>query len=347
MAIEYILFFVGLILLVKGSDFFVRSASSIAKRLGVSEFMIGLTLVAVGTSIPELASAVAASIKGQGAVVLGNVLGADIANIGFITGIAAVLAVIKTKKEMLEMDGYLMLSAVILFFVFILDLRITRIESAFLLLMYVAYIFFLFSEQSKFKGKYHFKEFVKYFVLFKYLGALKNGVAPRLANKKEKNSAKSRNRFFRGVLKDFAVMALSGAAIAFGAAYFITGAVSFANLLKIPGTIIGLTLVSLGTTLPELSVTVSAARKGYGNIALGNIIGSNIANIFLVLGVAGMISPIPVIKSVLFFTAPFLILMSILLLAFIKSHWEIRRIEGIVFLILYVVFIAVLLLKFV
>jgi len=106
--------------------------------------------------------------------------------------------------------------------------------------------------------------------------------------------------------------------------------------------LIGISLIAIGTSLPELSVTIFAARKGYGNIAVGNIIGSNIANIFLILGVSGLIFPLSIIKSTLSYSAPFMIFMSLLLLTFIKSHWEIRRIEGIIFLVLYTVFMILL-----
>ena len=138
------------------------------------------------------------------------------------------------------------------------------------------------------------------------------------------------------------ITVLSGAAVVFGAKYLVQEAIFFANLLNIPENIIGLSLIAIGTSLPELFISVSAALKGYGNIAVGNIIGSNIANIFLVIGVSGLISPIEIIKSTIYYTAPFMIFMSILLLVFIRSQWKIRRIEGTIFLILYTIFMVLL-----
>jgi cation:H+ antiporter len=130
----------GLVLLVKGSDFFVQAAAAIAQKLGVSEFVIGLTLVAVGTSIPELASSVAASMQHQSDIVMGNIVGSNIANIGLILGVAATLAVIKTREEMVKRDGYLMLFAALVLYLFMLNGTISRVEAVLFLLLYCAYI---------------------------------------------------------------------------------------------------------------------------------------------------------------------------------------------------------------
>ncbi|MBD3259152.1 calcium/sodium antiporter [Candidatus Woesearchaeota archaeon] len=336
----------GLALLVKGSDFFVKSSASIAKKLGVSEFVIGLTLVAVGTSIPELASSVFASLNHAGGLVIGNVAGSNIANIGLIAGIGACLAFVKTKREMIDRDGYIMLFVACLFFVFILnDLIILRWEAAIFLLLYIGYVFYLFEAKPKYKGKYRFRDFLAYFYKFRYVVTIKSKIMSSINRKKRSELEKKevRQLFKAGLIKDILILIIAGAAIVFGAKYLVNEAIFFADMLKIPQTIIGITLIAVSTSLPELMVTISAVRKGYGTIALGNVIGSNITNIFLILGVSGLIYPLAAIKSTLFLTAPFVILMSILLLIFIKSYWQIRRIEGIIFIILYAVFIAALL----
>lgn len=338
--INVVLFVIGLVLLVKGSDFFVKSAASIAKKLGVSEFVIGLTLVAVGTSIPELVSSIIASIKQQSGIVIGNIVGSNIANIGLIIGLAATIRLIKTKQEMLKRDGYIMLFAAVLFCLFILDGSISRIEGGLLLLLYIAYSMFLFGTKSGLKGKYGFKEFISYFFKFRYLTGVGYRVASGLSRRKD-NKTKKKQVDIR-MIKDLLVLVISGSAIAFGANYFVSSAIFFANFFKIPPMIIGATIVSFGTTLPEFSVTVSASRRGYGNIAIGNVIGSNIANILLILGVSGLIFPLSVIKLTVVYAAPFLIFMSVLLLLFIRSNWEIRRLEGATFLGLYILFIVFL-----
>ncbi len=344
MVLETILIFaVGLILLVKGSDFFVKSAASIAKKLGISEFIIGLTLVALGTSIPELASAIVASLKKESGLIIGNIVGANIANIGLITGLAAAIVIIKTKKEMLERDGYIMIFAVIMFYLAILNGVISKIEAAFFLLLYFVYILFLYATESKFRGAYNFKGFIDYFFKFKYIITLKDGLISgvKVNNKSVRlTEIKSLMHLFKeGVVKDLLIIAISGAAIVFGANYFVNGAMFFANLLNIHSTIIGVSIAALGTTLPELSVALTAARKGYGNIALGTIIGSNITNILLILGIAAIIHPLSIINFTLFYAAPFMVFMSILLLIFIKRKWRIEHFEGIFLLMLYLSFL--------
>lgn len=338
------LFIVGLVLLVKGSDFFVKSASSIAKKLGVSEFVIGLTLVAVGTSIPELVSSVMASIKQQSGIVIGNVVGSNIANIGLIVGLVAVIAIIKTREEMLRRDGYIMLFAALLFYVFIFNKMISRIEAVIFLLMYMGYMVFLFKAKPKFKGKYHFREFIGHFLKLRYLIVIRGGISPHKREKRVTPSTKRKVKELpkKGVIRDLLILIASGFAIVFGANYLIDGAIFYADFFNVPNTIIGVSLVAIGTSLPELSVSVSAARKGFGNIAIGNIIGSNIANIFLILGVSALIFPLSIIESTLVYTTPFMIFMTLLLLIFVKSQWELGRIEGIVLLILYIAFMSFL-----
>ncbi len=348
--INVVLLVLGLVLLAKGSDFFVKSAASVAQKLGVSEFVIGLTLVALGTSIPELASSVIAALEQQSGIVIGNVVGSNIANIGLIVGLGALIARIKTKQEMLKRDGYIMLFAALLFYVFIINGTVSRSEALIFLLLYIAYTVFLFEGKTKLEGKYEFKEFIRYFLGFKYIVTIRSIIIPRLKNK-NKNKKKMNNKPEEikakelskpDISRDFLVLIISGFAIVVGASYLVNEAIFFADFFDIPKTVIGISIVALGTSLPELGVTISAARQGYGNIAVGNVIGSNIANIFLVVGVSAMIFPLSVIKPTIFYLAPFMIFMSILLLIFIRSNWEISRIKGIVFLTLYALFLAVL-----
>ncbi|WP_440952198.1 calcium/sodium antiporter [Methanococcoides sp. FTZ1] len=343
---------IGLILLVKGSDFFVSSASSIAKKFGVSEFIIGLTLVAVGTSIPELASSITASLSESSGIVIGNVVGSNIANIALIVGCAAIISVVKTESDMLKRDGYIMVFASSLFLLLAFDLQISRIEAVVLVLFYVAYVFFLFEDKSKFEGKSYFREFIHYFVKFKYVGSMnqrvRNGIndynsAKRKAvSNSDQSPEQEKKRELTGIYKDLVILFISGVAVIFGAKYFVAEAIFFAELFRLPDTLIGVTLVAVGTSLPELMVTISAARRGYGNIAIGNVIGSNITNIFLVLGASALVFPLEITPMTIMFTGPFMIMISVVLLWFINTHWEIRRIEGIALIVLYVLFLILL-----
>jgi len=344
MIIEILLLLLGFVILVKGSDFFVKAAASIAKKLGVSEFMIGLTLVALGTSIPELASSVIATTQGATGIVIGNVIGSNIANIGLILGLTATIYVIKTKVEMLKRDGYVMLFSVVLFILFMLNGSISRIESGILLVLYITYMIFLIEIKHKKSEMAHFQHFIHFFFKFQYVTTLRTRVFSR--KKKGKLSANQQKRVEELIKKSFAldivILLASGIAIVIGAKFLITEAIYFAKLLNIPDTLVGISLIAVGTSLPELMVSLSAARKGFGDIAVGNIIGSNIANILLVIGVSGLVRPLEVVKSVLLQSAPFLILISIFFLIFIRSDWKLSRSEGILFLGAYVIFMGLL-----
>ena len=344
---NFLVLLLGLVFLVKGSDYFVKAASTIAKKFGVSEFVIGLTLVAVGTSIPELASSIAASIQQASGIVIGNIVGSNIVNIGLIVGVAAFLSPMKTEIEMLKRDGYIMLFAAVLFFVFALNRELSMIESGLFVLLYIAYVFFLFEEAEKYEGKLHFKEFITYFFKFKYINSARQKLNGANRNRNsgsgnENGNGNGNGRLEGGFAKDILTLVLSCAAIVIGAKYFVEESIFFAELFGVPDTIIGTTLVAVGTSLPELVVTVSAARQGYGSIALGNVIGSNITNIFLILGLSGLLYPISVAEISLFFTTPVMIVISLILLIFISTGWEIKRWEGVALMMFYAAFLVLL-----
>ncbi|HUU04688.1 MAG TPA: calcium/sodium antiporter [Patescibacteria group bacterium] len=341
MPTKLLLFGLGLVLLVKGADYFVKAAASLAKKLGVSEFVIGLTLVALGTSVPELASVLAAAFKKQGGLVLGTVIGSNVANMLLITGLAATLAAVRTRREMIGRDGYIMLGTTALFCLFAWNGTISRLEAAAMLLIYVAYSLFLFTAKAGLEGQYGFRRFLNYLFRFQYILTIKHGVLAGLGRSKA-GDRKIERAFREGVAKDLLVMLIGGAAIAFGADLFIGAAVYFAGLLKVPPVLVGASVVSLGTSLPEMSVTVSAARKGFGNIALGNILGSSITNIGLIIGVSGLVLPLKTTQERLPLLLGFLLLASLLLLVFIRSAWRIRRWEGAILLTLYAAYVALL-----
>jgi cation:H+ antiporter len=341
MIFEVFSLLVGLILLVKGSDLFVKSAASIAKKFGVSEFIIGLTLIAAGTSLPELMSAIFASIRHESGLVMGNIVGANIANIGLVIGIAAIISVIKTNKEMLWRDGYFLLFIALLLLVLTFNGVISRLEGALLILLYFAYTIFLFEEKPRFKGKYHFKDFITYFYKFQYLKTIKSKLVSGINNRKKKS-----NNFKSSIIKELLMLIISGVLLVVGANYLVENAIFFANMFDVPKTVMGI-MIAIGTTMPEMSVAITAVRKGYGNIVIGNALGSCITNTLLILGVAALIFPLTVTTLSKLYTIPFMMFMVLLLLIFLKSEWKIRRWEGLTFLVLYVLFLLVLLLEIV
>jgi cation:H+ antiporter len=250
---------------------------------------------------------------------------------------------------MLERDGYVMFFSGILLFGFVFDGKISRVEGAIFLLLYIAYTFFLLESKPKLKGKYHFREFINYFYKFQYLITIKSKIIENFNNKKaiSKKEKKGVKQLFKvGIAKDVVFLALSGFLVVAGANYLVENAVFFANFFKVPQTIIGI-LIAIGTTMPEMSVAITATRKGLGNIVIGNAIGSCITNIFLVLGVAALISPLSILNITKWYTAPFMLGTMFLLLIFVQSDWKISKIEGGIFLALYAVFMTMLFLGFV
>ena len=343
MLINLLILIVGLIVLVVGSHFFVKSAASISKKFGVPEFIIGLTLIAFGTSLPEFVSSIFASLNRESGLVIGNIIGANIANIALILGVASIITKIKIKRDVLEREGYFLLFVSVLLFIIALNNIISRIEGIILLVIFFAYTIFLF-EVKPGKGQYNFREFLNYFFRFKYILTVKSRLVSNFNNKKVSSVQKKKvKRLFNiGVVKDFVVLVLGGFAIIFGAKYLVQEAIFFANEFNILPVVIGV-LIALGTTMPEMSVAITAARKGLGNIVLGNSIGSCITNSLLILGVAAIIFPLSITNLTVSFLIPSMIFLSILLIVFIKSNLEIRKFEGIIFLILYALFLFLLL----
>lgn len=378
----------GLLLLVKGADLFVVSSSWIAKRFGVSEFIIGLTLVSIGTSVPELASSITASFEQASGIVIGNVLGSNIANIGLIVSVSGLLSNVKTEELMLKRDGYIMLFSAVLFFLFILDFRISRIEAFVFLFLYFIYLLFLLDKVRRHEEDIYFKGFIIYLIKFEYIFDLKErietGVRGRTDEKRIKKYSKKMHKATdeefgkkeqkeqdeesgkkeqiqsedktyseikyeyeaemenetedlseSSLLIEFIKLIASGVAIVIGAKYFIEQSIFFALLLDIPETIIGISLVAVGTSLPELMVTVSASRSGYASIGLGTVIGSNITNTLLILGCSGLINPLKVTENTVYYIAPFMLFISILLLLFIRTGWRIKRYEALILFLMY------------
>lgn len=298
-AIEFI---IGFILLIKGSDIFIDGAAEIAKKIGASEHMIGLTLVAFATSLPELAVSSIASFNKESGIALGNVIGSNIANICLVLGIAAIIMQLKTTKEMGRDAIFMTLVALLLFALMAFDEKIDRYDAIIFLLIYGGFIYYLYKT--------------------------------RKVNKEIKVEQ-------GGYVKDSAFVIFGSIGVVLGAHFLVESSIGIAELLEISPLIIGLTIIAFGTSLPELASTITAALKKKHGIAIGNVIGSNIINILLVLGVAGVITPIGAEEKV-YVTMPFLLFVSLLTIIFVRS--KIGKKGGILLLILYACFIALLIL---
>ncbi len=303
-AIAISVFIIGLVSLIKGSDVFVDGAANAALKIGISEHIIGITLVAFATSLPELATSIVASIEDQSILVFGNVIGSNIANICLVLGFASIMAKILPSKECM-FDVFFMNLVVFLLILVILDRKIDKIDSLVFFIAFGLYIYRLFR-------------------------TMRVGTS----NKK-------------GPIRKEAVMIVIGLlGVSIGAWLMVEGAIKISILMAIPTAIIGLTIVAVGTSLPELATSVVAAIKGKMDISLGNVLGSNIINILLVMGVAALfrdidLNALPDHGDLLLFTTfPILIFASLLM--FVYAKHKISRIQGIFLLGIYVVFIYLL-----
>ncbi|MFH1450729.1 MAG: calcium/sodium antiporter [archaeon] len=296
--ITILLLLAGFAILLKGADWFVESSASIAATLGVSKFVIGFTLVAFGTSLPEMAVSVVASFLKASEIAAGNVVGSNIANIGMVLGIAALIFTIKIHKTDFK-HGLIMFLVSVLCFGLIWN-GLNRIEGAILFLCLVVYVRYLLKNDKKGKAE-----------------AQKDSIA-------------------RSIL--FCIIGLAG--VILGSHLLVNSSISIAELLGIPQIVIGMTIVALGTSLPELVTSLVAAKKGMQEIAIGNIIGSNMFNISAVLGLSAIVRPITAIPRLFFFDMPVMLGITALMLLFLRQKKEIHRWQGAVFVALYSAFVV-------
>lgn len=305
---EILLIAGGLVLLAIGGDILVRGAVGTASRLGVSPLLIGLVLVGFGTSMPELTTSVQAALSGSPGIAVGNVVGSNIANILLILGAAALLSPIVVAKGVLTRDGsFLALSQIAL--------------AAALLLTPV----------GRTTGGLLFAGLIVYIALSYWLDQrAKSGAADLHAAEAESVAAPTSRL---GV----SLLLLAGglAGVVIGAKLLVDGAISIAEGFGISDTVIGLTVVAVGTSLPELAASVAAAVKRQGDIALGNVIGSNIFNALGILGATAMIRPIDVPASILQSDVWIMLGAAALLALVAATGRKITRLEGVVLLVLY------------
>jgi cation:H+ antiporter len=263
MALSVLFVVIGLILLTVGAEGLVRAGSSLALRLGVTPLVVGLTIVALGTSSPELVVSGEAAFYGNSAIALGNVVGSNIGNIALILGIAAVVCPMKARAEVVQREMPVMIGVTLLLWVLLIDGQLGRIDGFILFAASFAYIFFVYSVARRNKSREVADEF-----------------------------AEAVDHTARPVWLEIVMLVGGLALLVGGAKLLIDGALAIAAYFKVSEVIIGLTVVAIGTSLPELATSVVAAFKKESDVALGNAIGSNILNILFVLGFTAIIQPI-------------------------------------------------------
>jgi cation:H+ antiporter len=306
----YLLLVVGLILLVAGGEGFVRGSVAIAEKLGMSSLLIGLTLVGFGTSLPELVTSVQAALDGAPGIAVGNVVGSNIANILLILGITALIYPIAVDKAVLHRDGAVLVLASLAGLAIVLIGTLGRIAGLVLVALLIAYLF------------------------HSYFADRKSQASAGIGAEVEATGGK------QPVLVSILFVIGGLALTVLGARLLVSSAVEIATALGVSETIIGLTVVAIGTSLPELVTSIVAALRRHTDLALGNIIGSNIFNIFFILGTTALVQPIPVPGEIIELDIWVMLGATALLLAFSYSQREIVRWEGGVLLALYAAYIG-------
>lgn len=293
---DIILLIAGFVLLVKGADFFVDGSSSLAKLIGVPGFVIGLTVVAMGTSAPEAAVSVTASVQGLNEIAVSNVVGSNIMNLLVVAGICAVIKPYKIEKTLLRRDFPINVALnVVLLAMLIIGKALNLLDGILLLVLFAGYLAFV------------------------LVSAFKN---------REMQSGEDEIKKMSPVMS---VLAIVGglAAVIIGGQLVVDNATSIAEALGWSETFIGLTIVAIGTSLPELVTSVVAARKGESGLALGNVIGSNLFNIMLILGLSSSISPILADDSAIINVAILLVVTALVYVACLVKKGMGRVVGGI------------------
>ena len=300
----------GFVLLVKGADFFVDGAVGIAARFGIPQLVIGLTIAAMGTSMPEAAVSITSALKGSAGITVGNVVGSNIINILIILGVTAIIAPIAVQKSTRNFEIPGMIAVTVLFLMLgYTGGEIVRFEGIILWVVFIGYLVYLFWITKHNKDEEIDDEHEKKWSLPVQLIAIVGGIA----------------------------------AIVFGSDLAVDGATAIAKAFGMSDRVIGLTIVALGTSLPELVTSVTAAKRGKADLAIGNIVGSNIFNILFVAGTTALITPVVfadkfIIDSVIAIAATVLLLVCVC-----NRDMKLKRPAGIIMLVCYAGYLAYLL----
>jgi cation:H+ antiporter len=318
--VTLILFLVGLAFLVAGAEALVRGAARLASAMGISPLVIGLTVVAFGTSSPELAVSVQAGLSGQVDISLGNVLGSNIFNVLFILGLSAAIAPLIVSQQLVRLDVPIMIGTAVLVLLLGIDGTISRLDGA---------VFVL--------GGFTYR------VLLIYLSRKTSNA---LEEKHAENFGKSKTKSHLQVITNVGFIIGGLALLVLGSRWLVHGAVAIAKAIGIGELIIGLTIVAAGTSLPEVATSVIASIRGERDIAVGNVVGSNIFNILVVLGLSSLFAPdgIKVSTAVIRFDIPVMVAVSIACLPIFFTDSIIARWEGILFLGYYIAYTLYLML---
>jgi cation:H+ antiporter len=313
MLLHVSLLFAGFVVLVLGADWLVRGASRLATAVGISPLVVGLTVVAFGTSAPELAVSVMSAFKGQADIALGNVVGSNICNVLLILGISAIIIPLVVHRQLVRLDIPVMVGVSLLMWALSLDGRLGRIDGIVLALLVVGYVIYLIRRSRR------------------------EEAAVREEYEKEYGSPVEGRPPAAMIFKMLGLLVVGIAGLVLGSKWLVDSAVFIAREFGISELIIGLTIISFGTSLPEIATSIMAALKGERDIAVGNIVGSNTFNILTVLGIASAVSPsgISVPVEALRFDIPFMVMIAVVCWPMLADGLKVSRINGICMLAFY------------
>lgn len=300
----------GIVVLYFGAEWLVRGASRLASSLGVSPIVIGLTVVSLGTSAPELVVCLVAALQGNPGLAIGNVMGSNLANIGLILGLTSLVHPLEVKHRVVWREMPVMLLITFAIYPIAFDRVLSRTDGFMLLLVLLAYLVWVFRSGHP--------------------DEIKSSHGPRDSMATSEEAASLLN------LKDIGHVALGSAFLVLGGYCIVKGAVEVASALGISEVIIGLTVVAIGTSLPELATSLVAAMRQEVDIAVGNIIGSNIFNLTAIFGTTAIVRPIMIPETVLSRELAGVVFMSLLLLPILRNGWQIKRWEGALLLTAYI-----------
>lgn len=312
MAIPYVQLMVGLALLLGGGELLVRGMTSIARSLGLSPLLIGLVFVSIGTSAPELLTSVAAALKGSPGIAVGNVVGSNIANILLVLGTVAIICPIATHREAFLRDGPMALGAALVLTGICVFGEIERVAGAILVLSLAAYVFWTYwSEQKR----------------------------PDAAGELREAEANAVTGVPRRIPMGIGLSVAGFAALTLGADTMVGGAITLARAWGMSESAIGLSVIAVGTSLPELAASTIAALRRQADLAFGSVIGSNIFNVFGILGTAALVRPMTVPQDIAAFDLAAMLGATLILVLFAVTGWRLNRWEGGVFLAAYATYL--------
>lgn len=296
----FVLFVVSLAVLLKAADWFVDAAEEIGLSMGISPFIIGVTIVGFGTSLPELATSIASVFAGTSEIVIGNVVGSNITNIALVLGLSVVVVKeIRLHEQIWHIDMPFLLSSSFLLWFLVQDRKVTIFEAIVFLLALAIFLLYSFKSEDNEEEIYRTKV----------------------------------------TWKSYAWLLAGGALVWLGAEYTILSITKLSTFIGVSNEVIALSFVAVGTSLPEVIVSIGAARKGKSSIAVGNVMGSNIFNTYAVMSIPAFFGELIIPQNILDFSLPMMIVMTILFAAMTISR-RITRWEGLVFLIFYLVFVV-------